>query len=176
MKRQMLSLLLVSTVVLLAFQNCGPAPVSVTGSGIGSSQEVVVGSTKNISKVTYDPDLEVSPNALVKPLLTVDTSTGQMSIRSGQGSVKSCALDSGRLAAIDQILENGKVCAPGTLPPNTAVCMAIGLADVKLEGADVSVYLRPEICNNGAFLCSGQDAQFRAALADIITNPPVACN
>lgn len=174
MRRQILSLLLVSTIVLLTFQNCGPALVSTTGSA--SSEVVVVASTRNISKVTYDPDLEVSPNALVKPLLTVDISTGQMSIRSGQGSVKSCALDSGRLTAIDQILENGKVCTPGALPPDTAVCMALGLADVKLEGADVSVYLRPEICNNGAFLCDGQDAQFRAALADIITNPPPACN
>lgn len=174
MKRQILSLLLISTLVLLAFQNCGPAPVSVTGQN--SSSEVVVASTKNISKVTYDPDLEVVPNALVKPLLSVDISTGQMSIRSGQGNLKSCELDSGRLTAIDQILKNGKVCAPSPLPADTAVCMAIGLADVKLEGADVSVYLRPEICNSGAFLCSGQDAQFRAALADIITNPPAACN
>lgn len=174
MKRQILSLILVSTIALLAFQNCGPAPISATGSA--SSDEVVVASTKNISKVTYDPDLEVSPNALAKPLLTVDIANGQMSIRSGQGNLKSCALDSGRLTAIDQILENGKVCAPGALPPNTSVCLALGLADVKLEGADVSVYLRPEICNSGAFLCAGQDAQFRAALTDIITNPPAACN
>ncbi len=173
MKRQLLALLLISTTVLLAFQNCGPEPLSATGKAL--SGEVVVASTKNISKVTYDPNLETSPSAVTKPLLTIDVSTAQISIRSGQGNLKTCALDSARLTAIDQILENGKVCSPSPAPADTAVCMAIGLADVKLEGADVSVYLRQEICNNGAFLCAGQDAQFRAALADILANPPTAC-
>lgn len=116
----------------------------------------------------------MSPSA-VKPLLTIDLSNGQISIRGGQGTLKSCNLDGSRLAAIDQILENGKICEPGAPPPNTALCMAIALADVKLEGSDVLVYLRPETCYRGAFLCAGQDAQFRAALADIVTNPPVSC-
>jgi hypothetical protein len=172
MKIRIISILAVSALTVFAFQNCGPAPVSTSSH---SSTEVVVASTQDISKVTYDPELETSLVSSTKPLLSVDVSSGQMTIRSSSGTLKSCALDSSRLAALDQILAAGKICKPAPLGKDMYTCLAIGLADVKLEGADTH-FLRPEICHSGTFLCDGQDAAFRTALADLVTNPPAACN
>lgn len=169
MKKHTLSIIFVSS-LLMIFQNCAQAPGAGGSNGLQSA-EVVVASTSDVSKVTYDPALEFRVVNTAEPSLSVDLQAGTMSLTKPSSS-KSCAIDSARLASLDNLLREGKVCKPA--PSSEATCMAIGLADIKLEGSS-EIYLRPEICNNGRFLCEGQDQNFRAILSDLVANPPASC-
>jgi len=161
------------------YQNCSQS-LKPNGGGSGQSEEII-GSSAQYTKVVYDPYLE----AVFRPgvelglpkRLEVDIQAGSLRlIDHSNSSVRDCALDSARLSRLRDLLASADICKPGPLPADTAVCMALGLADIELSQAGSSIQLRPVICHNGTFLCAGADVTFRALLADLRDNAPLGCN
>lgn len=161
-----------ATVLVLAFQNCSenlqPAETPAQG-------KTVIGNSAGYTKIVFDAHLEYrGPDGSVR--LEADLEAGRLTVGiTGRGS-KSCALDQPRLNQLKELMARSKVCKPGPLPPDTAVCMAIGIADIELSNDTSSVQLRPVICHNGVYLCDGADEILRALLADLRTNVPPGCN
>ena len=164
---------LTGLICILSYQNCAQQKLQRPGGG-DDGGDVIISSTENVSKVTYDPQLEMAPPT-VAPLLKVDLQSGEASVRASDGSVKTCAIDNARLSEINSILANGKICKPAPAPADTAVCMAIGIADVKLEAGAEQEMLRPVVCNSGQYLCDGQDPIFRQLLESLVSSPPIGC-
>jgi hypothetical protein len=167
----------VTSVVLVAYQNCAPQKrlERPSSNKAAAAAEIVVATTAEVSKVTYDPELEnTAPSATA--LLSVDLSSGQASLRGSDNIVRSCAIDQARLQSLASILAAGKVCVPQQ-DPDAVHCMALSTADVKLEESDSdSTMLRRVICQNGQYLCDGQDETFRSLLQSLVAQPPAGCS
>ena len=147
-----------------AYQNCSrvdtPSPNRTEGS------ETIIGLTSAYSRVEYDPMLEMGGS---NQKLEVDVGGG---LKIGG---KSCALDSIRRQRLVDIFSHSRICQPAPLPPGTAVCLALGLADTRLSNASQSIVLRPVVCHNGTYLCDGFDGQLRNLILELIQNPPSGC-
>lgn len=167
--------------LMVGFQNCGPAGVQEEATAnIGGSNptvaERVIGSTQNYKKIIFDPllGLDSHTRQASMPHLELDVEDGKMQI-SKDGSLSQCVMDSQRLEALRTILGSARVCVPPSLGPNEARCMAIGVPDIQLADSTKNVFLRPNICQSGVFLCDGLDETFREILADLRDHPPEGC-
>ncbi len=166
-----------TSVILVSYQNCAPQNrlERPSANKAAASAEIVVATTADVSKVTYDPLLENSAPSEAA-LLSVDLANGQASLRGSDNVVRNCAIDSDRLQSLSSILAAGKVCVPQA-EPGAVTCMALSIADVKLEESDSdSTMLRKVVCQNGQYLCNGQDETFRSLLQSLVTAPPPGCS
>jgi len=173
-------MLMGATLLMVGFQNCGKvgaAGMSSTGTvGTGSQSEVVVGATAAYSKLTYDPNLELGrPQKLPTGSSAFDLDLDQGTIVYRGADLKSCKLDVEREQKIKRIISLARICHPEKPAAGIATCMAISLADIKLESASDSVLLRKVVCASGTFLCDGEDESLRSILQDLITNPATSC-
>ena len=165
------TLILGSSFLMIAFQNCAKAPASSNALGGTSSGVTVLGATSSYSKVTYDPNLEGRTGAVAQHL-DIDLDAG--TVASGG---KTCQLDVSRGQRLKALLSVGRVCQPDHSQDPTGVvnCLAISLADIKLadsSGAE-SVLLNKVTCGNGTYLCDGDDAELRSIIADLIAHPVI---
>lgn len=162
---------------LFAYQNCSQTLKGQNPDGSENKSEEVIGNGADYTKLVYDPYLEGSyPNAPASKKLEVDTQSGVMKLSSSSATAKTCTVDTARLDQLRDVLSKAQICKPGPLPDNTAVCMALALADIELSNAaNAKIQLRPLMCNNGTFLCAGLDDVLRGLLGELRDNPPVSC-
>lgn len=152
--------------LLLAFQNCAKNQ-SATSTAENASEQVI-GSASSYTKIVYDPRLESRYEALPATRVELDLKAGRVTVND-----VACELDEARLGSLRALLAQSNVCRPAPPPPNFASCMAIGLADIELSGErGTAVQLRPLVCNNGTFLCDGNDKILREILKDLEQNSP----
>jgi hypothetical protein len=159
-------------VLLIGFQNCAKAPGTDAGA-TGLSQGLVIGVTSQFTKLTFDPQLEsrLQKTGDSSTALDIDLDSGSVVYREGSAS-KTCRLDGEREQELRRLLSAGRVCK---LPEVSVSCMALSLADIKLASADDSVLLRKPLCNNGTYLCDGDDDTLRGIIQDLLTHPLVNC-
>lgn len=173
MRRLFLFRILALTLTLLAFQNCAENPSGQDRQPFSPSEKVI-GPTANFNRIAFDPNLEFAIVPGVRRL-DIDISTDSMTLSDKTVGSKSCPIDSSRALALESIITNSHICEPGPLPDGMSVCMAIGIADIKLANSSESILLRPLICQSGTWLCGDKDIQLRQLLVDLRDNPPLGC-
>ena len=163
------------SVLLLAFQNCGKSLTPSSSDNVGAEQgkETIIGSTAAYKKIVYDPALE-SSRIPTTTHVELNLDDGSLTAILG-GTTYQCIVDSSRLSVARSLIAISKLCKPGPLPPNMVSCMAIRLADVQLSNTTESVLLREVYCDNGTYLCDGNDEKLRSLIADLQANLPANC-
>jgi hypothetical protein len=164
--------------VVLGFQNCGQSLRPGNGADAGGASERVIGPASSYNKVVYDPFLEGGPSSGVAGMKRLDLALMDGSLKitdDSTGAVHQCTADADRLTQLRNLLADASVCAPGPLPPGMASCMAIATADIELSNSGDSIQLRRVTCNNGTYLCGGDDPVFRSLLASLRDTPPAGC-
>jgi len=167
------NLALIGLITIAAFQNCAKTQAANPSPAPEAKSEIELESAASFNQIVYDSQLEfssVSSNGHVE----VDLTAGTASITLDQ-STYACNLDQSRLQSLRKLMSTSQICEPGPLPPGTAICLAIAEADLKLANSTASILLRPAACNNGTFLCDGNDSKLRGILADLKTNLPTDC-
>ena len=159
--------------LLLTFQNCGqPGAGSSNSASSGgtSSQDETIGSTASYTRITHALDVAaVSVNS--SNSVQIDLTQATVSLNS-----VSCPLDQERLQEFKDLLASSQVCTPAPAAAGSAICQAIAAPDIELSNGSSDVMLSPNVCNNGVFLCAGQDAKLRALIQDVQSNPPAGCS
>jgi hypothetical protein len=167
---RLILLLAASLALNAAFTNCGkPASHSSSTAGDPASADQVIGNTASYTKVVYNAGRDLPSPSLPALGVSVDSGTMQLS------SSAACTVETGRLQELRELLATSSICQPAPLPPGSAECMAIGVADVELSDPSSALYLRPVICNAGTYLCAGNDQVLRDLLQDLVVNPPNDC-
>jgi hypothetical protein len=164
--------------VAVSFQNCGAPSASQASGGSESGSSEFALPVANYKQVIFDPQLEmqaankaVGANGRVE--LNIESGDLKLTLN---GVEKICTLDSERQAQLAELLTNAQVCEPAQPAPGTVVCLAIGAADIELVNSEKRVQLRPVICQSGRYLCDGKDAELRAILLSLKSQPPANCN
>jgi hypothetical protein len=171
-----LTLGLLGLFTILAFQNCSKSgQSSTTDSADNQISERVVDASQTYTHVVSDPELEFSKTATAGHL-EVDTNSGVVISLDASLVSHQCALDEDRLFALRSLLQNATICEPAAVASGDVSCMAYASADIAVSNDQASVDLRPVMCDQGVFLCNGNDALLRTLLADIKSQLPAGCN
>ncbi len=179
------TLLAILLSITVAYQNCGQRGLNTDPENASEteneyqSKDVIIGSTEQISKIVYHSNLEFPEMSQGTPHLTVEPPTGKMELRTQSPtgpSLKTCIVDDDRLIRMRDLLQDGKICEPGPLPPGLMTCMAISVSDIRLEIPNSEpISLRQPMCHNGTYLCDQRDKEFRILLKDLVQVPPAGC-
>ena len=164
MKRTTAIKLGLALAVVLAYQNCSPGDFEA-GQPPGGLEwgSKVVGSTNGVHTIEFGAHV-FSVQGVGEPTgVKLDLVSGQMEHVNGS-LTSNCALNGSDLTTLRDLMASSSVCEP-VIPPNVAVCLAIGLPDTRLTSNQGVQYLAPVVCGSGTYLCEADDHDvFKAVL------------
>lgn len=163
MTNTLIALFVVSTLLVL-FQNCEQQlDANTAAEKEASEREVVQEKSSDYVQVGYWAGLDGDRSEKV----FLDLKKGTMTLTAQEGQEITCSLPDEIKQGLLELLTDVEICTPAPLGPDEYACMAIGVPDIELFlGDGNSIWLQPEICRTGKFLCGDKDEQLRNLLRD----------